>query len=115
MEAALDRPPGGPLAIVGGCGHVGLPLGLAFARKGLGVLLIDTNAQRVALVTRGGMPFYEEDADTLLADLVASERLRATTDTAALAGAEAVIVTIGTGVDEYLEPSVAGFDRAVQE
>src|SRR5207245_11436980 len=24
----------GPLAIVGGCGHVGLPLGLSFARKG---------------------------------------------------------------------------------
>src|SRR2546421_612337 len=41
----------GPLAIVGGCGHVGLPLGLAFARKGYQVDLFDTSAERVAQVT----------------------------------------------------------------
>ncbi|HJT75623.1 MAG TPA: hypothetical protein VJ739_00315, partial [Gemmataceae bacterium] len=38
----------GPLAIVGGCGHVGLPLGLAFARQGYQVELIDTSAERLA-------------------------------------------------------------------
>src|SRR5438132_925621 len=38
----------GPLAIVGGCGHVGLPLGLAFARRGFQVDLFDTSAERVA-------------------------------------------------------------------
>jgi hypothetical protein len=32
----------GPLAIIGGCGHVGLPLGMAFARQGYQVDLIDT-------------------------------------------------------------------------
>src|SRR5439155_2083741 len=52
----------GPLAIVGGCGHVGLPLGLAFARKGYQVDLLDTNPERVALVNSGTMPFHEDDA-----------------------------------------------------
>ena len=41
MPAANDLS-NGPLAIVGGCGHVGLPLGLAFARKGYQVDLLDT-------------------------------------------------------------------------
>ncbi|MBV9122912.1 MAG: hypothetical protein JO112_06130, partial [Planctomycetes bacterium] len=61
---------GGPLAIVGGCGHVGLPLGLAFAAKGFQVDLVDTCAERVDLVNQGRMPFHEDDADPLLGRLV---------------------------------------------
>src|SRR5262245_25855148 len=44
-----DRLQTGPLTIVGGCGHVGLPLGLAFARKGYQVDLVDTCSERVDL------------------------------------------------------------------
>ena len=31
------------VCIIGGCGHVGIPLGLAFAKKGLDVTLVDVN------------------------------------------------------------------------
>jgi UDP-N-acetyl-D-mannosaminuronic acid dehydrogenase len=103
----------GPLAIVGGCGHVGLPLGLAFARKGFQVDLVDTSPERIALVNRGQMPFHEDDADTLLAECVAKGLIKATADQSVLEDAAAVIVTIGTPVDEYLDPSVREFDRAL--
>jgi hypothetical protein len=53
------------LAIVGGCGHVGLPLGLVFAKKGVRVDLVDTCGERVAQVQKGRMPFQEEGADAL--------------------------------------------------
>jgi UDP-N-acetyl-D-mannosaminuronic acid dehydrogenase len=105
----------GPLAIVGGCGHVGLPLGLAFARKGHQVDLLDTSAERVALVNGGRMPFHEDDADALLVECLAKGRLKATTDSAVLEDAAAIIVTIGTPVDEYLDPSVGEFDRALTQ
>jgi UDP-N-acetyl-D-mannosaminuronic acid dehydrogenase len=105
----------GPLAIVGGCGHVGLPLGLAFARKGYQVDLVDTSAERVVLVNQGKMPFHEDDAEQLLAEAVASGLVKATTDQSVLEDAAAVIVTIGTPVDEYLDPSVGEFDRALTE
>src|SRR5690348_6814963 len=104
----------GPLAIVGGCGHVGLPLGLAFARKGYQVDLFDTSAERVAQVNAGRMPFHEDDAEPLLRESLARGLLKATTDTAALEDASAVIVTIGTPVDEYLDPSVCEFDRSLK-
>jgi UDP-N-acetyl-D-mannosaminuronic acid dehydrogenase len=104
----------GPLAIVGGCGHVGLPLGLAFARKGHQVELFDTSAERVAQVNAGRMPFHEDDADTLLRESLARRLLRATTDTSALEDAAAIIVTIGTPVDEYLDPSLCEFDRSLR-
>ncbi len=103
----------GPLAIVGGCGHVGLPLGLAFARKGYQVDLVDTSAERVALVNSGKMPFHEDDGDQILAEVVRNGLLRATTDAAVLEDAAALIVTIGTPVDEYLDPSVCEFDRSL--
>jgi UDP-N-acetyl-D-mannosaminuronic acid dehydrogenase len=104
----------GPLAIVGGCGHVGLPLGLAFARKGYQVDLFDTSAERVALVNSGRMPFHEDDAEELLRISLSKGLLKATTDTNALEDAGAVIVTIGTPVDEYLDPSVCEFDRSMK-
>jgi UDP-N-acetyl-D-mannosaminuronic acid dehydrogenase len=103
----------GPLAIVGGCGHVGLPLALAFARKGHAVDLLDTSAERVALVNAGRMPFCEEGADELLAECARKGLVKATTDPVVLEDAAAVIVTIGTPVDEYLDPSVGEFDRAL--
>src|SRR5712691_8122255 len=105
----------GPLAIVGGCGHVGLPLGLAFARKGYQVDLVDTSPSRVAVVNSGRMPFDEDDADTLLPQVIQSGLLKATTDPTVLEDASAIIVTIGTPVDEYLDPSVGAFDRSLQQ
>jgi UDP-N-acetyl-D-mannosaminuronic acid dehydrogenase len=105
----------GPLAIVGGCGHVGLPLGLAFARKGHQVDLIDTCSERIAAVNRGQMPFHEDDAEGLLGEAVRTGLLKATADLTCLEDATAVIVTIGTPVEEYLEPSVGAFDRALHQ
>src|SRR5262249_20620587 len=73
----------------------------------------DTSAERVALVNQGRMPFDEDGAAELLRAGVAGGLLRATTDPAALDAAGAIIVTIGTPVDEYLDPSVVAFDRAL--
>ncbi len=105
----------GPLAIVGGCGHVGLPLALAFAAKGYSVDLLDTCPERVALVNSGRMPFHEDDAEPLLAESIRTGRIKATNDPAVLEDAAAIIVTIGTPVDEYLDPSVGEFDRALMQ
>lgn len=104
----------GPLAILGGCGHVGLPLGLSFARKGYQVDLVDTSAERVAQVNAGRMPFHEEDADELLRRMLDAKMIRATTDNTVIEDAAGVIVTIGTPVDEYLDPSVGAFDKAIR-
>ena len=50
------------LVIVGGLGHVGLPMGLVFAEQGLRVALYDTDARKAALVRQGTMPFLEHGA-----------------------------------------------------
>ena len=61
------------------------------------------------------MPFHEDDADALLLQTIQSGLLKATTDQAVLEDASAILVTIGTPVDEYLDPSVGEFDRSMTE
>jgi UDP-N-acetyl-D-mannosaminuronic acid dehydrogenase len=61
------------------------------------------------------MPFREEGADVLLGQLVRSGLLKATSDCSAIKETEAVVVTIGTPVGEYLDPSIGSFDRALRE
>jgi UDP-N-acetyl-D-mannosaminuronic acid dehydrogenase len=96
------------LVIVGGCGHVGLPLGIVFATRGAArVTLLDVVADKVESVNEGQMPFMETGASELLRTVVGKE-LRATTDTACLRTADAVITVVGTPVDEHLNPTVTG-------
>lgn len=101
------------LCIVGGCGHVGLPLGIAFARAGAEVTLLDTDKERVRTVSEGQMPFVERGADQALAEALASGRLKVTTDQDATAQSDVVIITIGTPLDEFLNPHVLSFDRFI--
>jgi UDP-N-acetyl-D-mannosaminuronic acid dehydrogenase len=101
------------VAIVGGCGHVGLPLGMAFADRGLSTVLVDINQDAVDDVNAGHFPFVEPGADELLARTLGIT-LRATTDLAAIATAEHVIVVIGTPVDEHLNPHPQAVPRAVE-
>lgn len=102
------------LTIVGGCGHVGLPLGIAFANAGASVTLYDLQADKVAGVNAGRMPFLEWDAEPALARALDAGQLRATLDPASIADSETVIITIGTPVDEFLDPKVRSFDRALR-
>lgn len=96
------------IVMVGGCGHVGLPLGLIFAtRGGAQVTLLDVAADKVERVNGGHMPFMETGAEELLRTVVGNQ-LRATLDTACLRTADVVITVVGTPVDEHLNPTLTG-------
>ena len=101
------------VVVVGGCGHVGLPLGLAFAESGLDVVLFDTNSQVVDVVNGGTMPFAENGAPELLKRGLATGRLHATSNSAAIDRSEHIIVVVGTPVDRYLSPDVEAVARVI--
>jgi UDP-N-acetyl-D-mannosaminuronic acid dehydrogenase len=101
------------VAILGGCGHVGLPLGIVLAHRGHDVMLVDTSKERREMVAGGEMPFTELGADELLPKVLQSGRLNSSGELAAISGSEVVIVTIGTPVDEFLNPELKGFDAFI--
>lgn len=100
------------IVIVGGCGHVGLPLGLAFASRGQVVALLDIDAGKVEAVNSGRMPFLEEGAEEVLRRLI-GRNLKATLDTSCLHDADGVIAVVGTPVDQHLNPTVKEVYRSI--
>jgi len=92
------------IVIIGGCGHVGLPLGMAFAKAGRDVVALDLDAEKVAQTNDGRMPFSDRGADELLPEVLASGRFHCTTDPDVIGGGEVVVTVIGTPLDEHLNP-----------
>ena len=92
------------VVVIGGCGHVGLPLAIMFASKSLKVVAFDTNTQVVATVNSGSMPFDEPGADDVLKQVIATKSFTASSDRQFVSLAEHVVVVIGTPVDEHLNP-----------
>ncbi len=92
------------ICIVGGAGHVGLPLALVFASKGQRVLVYDINEKTLDTIRSGEVPFMEEGAEQYLRSALASGRLELTSDPSLIASASVVVITIGTPVDEFLNP-----------
>lgn len=92
------------LTVVGGAGHVGVPLVLAFAATGLKVNVNDLNRQTLDTLKSGRLPYIEYGADSLLKEALAAGRLVFTASPSEVSTKGPVIVTIGTPVDEFLNP-----------
>jgi len=98
------------VAIVGGLGHVGLPLGIVFADKGLNVCLCDIDKKNAELVKKGEMPFIEYGAEPILKKVIENGKLIVSlVDNKDVSKAKYVIIAIGTPVDEYLNPKTRQF------
>ena len=93
------------ICIIGGCGHVGIPLGLAFASKNFDVTLVDVNPQAVENINSAHLPFKEDGAEELLAAHV-GKNLRATSDAEVVLKQDVVVFVTGTPVDEHLNPKI---------
>jgi UDP-N-acetyl-D-mannosaminuronic acid dehydrogenase len=103
------------VVVVGGCGHVGLPLAIAFADQGLRCVAFDVNPDAVATVQSGSMPFAEPGAPPRLTRVLADGTFSVTEDPASVATAENVVVVVGTPVDEHLNPDADAVPRAIEQ
>jgi len=103
------------LTVVGGAGHVGIPLVLAFAEAGLTVNINDLNKDALATLRAGKLPFIEYGAEPLLAKALADGKLVFSSSPEAIGRRGPVIITIGTPVDEFLNPVHGDVQRCVDD
>jgi UDP-N-acetyl-D-mannosaminuronic acid dehydrogenase len=101
------------VAVIGGAGHVGLPLALTFADLGLQTLIYDINREAVDTVKAGRMPFHEDGAQDMLTRVLARQTLSASTDPSNLSEYRFLVLIIGTPVDEHLNPTFTAIHRAI--
>jgi UDP-N-acetyl-D-mannosaminuronic acid dehydrogenase len=92
------------VCVVGGCGHVGLPLAIMLAHSGLQVAIEDIDSNAVEMVRSGQMPFMEDKAEPMLAEVI-NRNLIVGDDPTLISRSRNVVVIIGTPVDEHLNPT----------
>lgn len=98
------------VCIVGGLGHVGLPLGISLADAGRKVVLYDINEVSIEALSKGKMPFIEAGAEEKLAKVL-EKKLFLSADKQVVSKSHFVIIVIGTPVDEHLNPRFAMFKK----
>ena len=101
--------------MVGGAGHVGLPLAMSFADAGAQVGVYDLDPAKLERIQAGEMPFSERGADDLLRRLLPTGRLEFSTQAALVGRGDAVVIVIGTPIDEFMNPSIRIFQKVVDE
>ena len=103
------------IAVVGGGGHVGLPLSLLLVDSGHEVVIIDTDAAKVAKLKKGQFPFLEDGGPEMLRKHMANPKLRFSTTQEPICDCQAIILTVGTPVDEHLNPDIASVYSVIDQ
>ena len=102
--AAPARIENADLTVVGGGGHVGIPLVLAFAEAGFRVNVHDVDCTVIESLRAGRLPFIELGGEELLARALERKQLVFTSQPCDISPNAPVIITIGTPIDEFLNP-----------
>ena len=97
------------ISIIGGAGHVGFPLGLAFADKNQQVNLIDLNKNNLNKIKRGVMPFYEMGAKKILLKALKKNKIILSSDLSSIQKSKFIIICIGTPINKNLKPQTKEF------
>lgn len=92
------------ITVIGGFGHVGLPLAISLAKKGLKVCSFDINEKTYQKIKQGKMPFIEYGAQDILKEVLKNKNFFPSLNPSSISLADTVIIVIGTPVDEHLNP-----------
>src|SRR3989442_516837 len=98
-----------------GLGRVGLPLALTFADRGLRVIGIDKDAELMASVRDGQMPFEETGTQEVLDRVHAAGTLELSEHVADAAQADHVVITIGTPSFSHIEIDMRDIRSALDD
>lgn len=101
------------ICVVGGAGHVGAPLSIVLANRGLRVLILDIDKSALSQLASGEMPFLEAGGEKALRQALQAEKLGFSHESSSLQGVPVVIVTVGTPIDEFHNPQVSGLVRCM--
>ncbi len=101
------------VCVVGGAGHVGVPLSIALASRGVSTLINDINEKSLDILRAGELPFMEDNAQPLLKEALEKEMLGFSSAPESISEAAIIILTIGTPIDEFHNPLVDALNRCV--
>ena len=103
------------VCIIGGAGHIGLPLGIVFANSGMATTVLDINKNNLNKITKGIMPFKETNGTKELKQALKSKKFIATANPKSISSADFIVLVIGTPIDEHLNPDFKGIMSLIKK
>jgi len=97
-----------------GLGYVGLPLGVEFSRAGFAVTGFEVDGRRVAELN-AGRSYIGDVSEYTIRELVASKRLRATTDFDELAQMDTISICVPTPLRKTRDPDLTYIISALDQ
>ncbi len=104
-----------PSVAVIGLGRIGLPLAISFADRGLTVLGVDKDADRLQAVRDGRMPFEEPGAQEALDRVHAAGTISISDRVADAALADHIVITLGTPSFSHIEIDISDIRSALDD
>ena len=102
------------VAVVG-LGRVGLPLALSFADRGIDVIGVEREQAVLEQVAAGRMPYRETGTQELLERVRESGRLQTTRTVQDAAGADYIVLTLGTPAHVHIEIDMSQIRQVVDD
>lgn len=103
------------VCVVGGAGHIGAPLSIVLADRGVRTLVYDRNRAAVDQLAAGRMPFLEAGAEPILAKALEAGTLSFAPDARCVADAAVLVIAIGTPIDEFHNPRLDVVTRCLDD
>lgn len=97
-----------------GLGYVGLPLAVEFARAGFDVIGMDVQARKVDQLN-AGRSYVKDVADSTIAPLIESGKLRGTTDFSIIAELDTVDICVPTPLRKTKDPDMSFVVSATEQ
>lgn len=101
------------ITIIGGAGHIGLPLSIVFANKGFDVYVLDKNIKAIEIAKKGKMPFKEKEGDKKLKK--ALKNMSFFSKPSSFISDSTIIITVGTPVDNFLNPDMSQIKDCIDD
>lgn len=95
------------ISIIGGCGHVGLPLALKFAEKNFTTYAIDINSEAINTLNSGKLPYKEAGGQKLLTKVLKKKKIIFTNDYEKIKKSKYIIITVGTPLNKKNKPDMS--------
>ena len=90
--------------VIGGAGHIGLPLSLCIAKEGFPVSIYDLNKEILKKINDGIFPYKEEGGRYLLKKILKKKNFSISSQISEIKKKNIIIICIGTPIDEYMNP-----------
>jgi UDP-N-acetyl-D-mannosaminuronic acid dehydrogenase len=114
MATKSERAWAADVAVIG-LGRIGLPLAVCFADRGLQVLGVDIDRERLTAIADGRMPFREPGIEQVLSHACARGALSLSERVSDAAGARDIVITLGTPSFSHIEIDISQVRSALDD